>query len=157
MKEILRRNQQHKILGGVCAGLADYLGIDVALIRIIFLLAFVAGCLGGLIYIILWIALPKNNSIEPSYSQTENKFDATIYQEKKQKRGSARIIFGFFLVIAGTLFLLEQFNLIPLWVDLDKLWPIFLIVAGFILIFNSSGNDFTKTPDTSKDVDQSNE
>lgn len=46
----LVRNINNKVIAGVCSGLADYFGIDVALMRAIFLAAFfvavlVSGCI----------------------------------------------------------------------------------------------------------------
>lgn len=46
-------------IAGVCSGLALYFGIDTALMRIIMLVALIAGSAGFWIYLILWIAVPK--------------------------------------------------------------------------------------------------
>ena len=55
----LYRDADDKIIGGVCAGIANYLNIDPAIIRILFaIVAFVGGG-GFFIYILLWIFLPK--------------------------------------------------------------------------------------------------
>jgi len=48
-----------KKIAGVCSGLAIYLGIDVTLIRIIFLILFLGYGTGLLAYIVFWIATPK--------------------------------------------------------------------------------------------------
>ena len=42
----------------MCAGLADYTGIDVTLIRVAFAIFAVTG-IGELVYIVLWIFAPK--------------------------------------------------------------------------------------------------
>jgi len=52
-----------KKIGGVCAGLGDYFGIDTTLIRIIWLVAVLCYGTGLLLYIILWIAVPRQNNI----------------------------------------------------------------------------------------------
>ena len=55
------RSREGRILGGVCAGLGEYLDVDPTLIRV----AFVAGTLLGwlvavpAIYLILWIFTPE--------------------------------------------------------------------------------------------------
>lgn len=51
-----------KILGGVCAGLAEYFGWDPALVRVGYVLLSVlsAGFPGILVYIILWIVMPES-------------------------------------------------------------------------------------------------
>jgi phage shock protein PspC (stress-responsive transcriptional regulator) len=54
----LYRAENDKILGGVCAGLANYLRIDPAIVRIIFVLITFGWGVGFLLYIILWMVLP---------------------------------------------------------------------------------------------------
>jgi phage shock protein PspC (stress-responsive transcriptional regulator) len=54
----LMRSSRDKKLGGVCAGVADYFDLDPTLVRIIWLLAVFCAGTGGLLYLILWIALP---------------------------------------------------------------------------------------------------
>jgi phage shock protein PspC (stress-responsive transcriptional regulator) len=63
----LFRNMDEKVLGGVCAGLGAYFGIDKALFRILFLIFSVLGIFGDtyigifpipILYAILWIAMP---------------------------------------------------------------------------------------------------
>jgi len=54
----LYRNLSDRWLGGVCSGLAAYIGIDTTLVRIILLILLFSG-VGFLAYIILWIVVPK--------------------------------------------------------------------------------------------------
>ena len=59
----LYRDVDHKVLGGVCSGLAWYLGIDVVWVRIIMVvLAFLSASTMVLIYIVLWIVIPPARS-----------------------------------------------------------------------------------------------
>ena len=53
------RDPDNRIIGGVCAGIGAYWSIDPVIIRIIFIAFTFAGGLGTLIYLILYIALPK--------------------------------------------------------------------------------------------------
>ena len=55
----LFRDPDDKKLAGVCSGLALFLGVDVTLIRIIFLVAFICGSAGLWIYLVIWIAAPE--------------------------------------------------------------------------------------------------
>ena len=49
----------NKVIGGVCAGLAEYLDLDPTIVRIVWvLMVFFAG-FGGLLYVILWLVMPK--------------------------------------------------------------------------------------------------
>ena len=56
----LYRSGKDKILGGVCGGIADYLSIDPVIIRILWIIATLAWGTGVLLYIILWIIIPRN-------------------------------------------------------------------------------------------------
>lgn len=57
------RDTRNSILGGVCAGLAYYLNIDVTIVRIItILLFFLSGTTVAFAYIILWIIVPEANT-----------------------------------------------------------------------------------------------
>jgi phage shock protein PspC (stress-responsive transcriptional regulator) len=60
----LFRNENDKIIGGVCGGLANYFNIDPILVRIIFIVLLLVGGAGFLAYLILWIALPSSASTE---------------------------------------------------------------------------------------------
>lgn len=59
----LYRNENDKVLGGVCSGLANYFNIDVVIARIIFVVLLFSG-VGFLTYIIMWIAVPSTASAE---------------------------------------------------------------------------------------------
>jgi phage shock protein PspC (stress-responsive transcriptional regulator) len=52
------------VLGGVCGGLADHLGIDVAAVRVATVLLAITGW-GLLLYLIGWVALPVSDSPPP--------------------------------------------------------------------------------------------
>ncbi len=55
----LFRDPDGKRIAGVCSGLAIYLGIDVVVIRILFLIALICGSAGFWIYLVIWIAAPE--------------------------------------------------------------------------------------------------
>ena len=52
------RDKDHKSIGGVCSGLAIYLGLDIALVRVLFVFCFFMVAASFWIYIILWIVAP---------------------------------------------------------------------------------------------------
>ena len=56
-KRLSRSN--NKMIGGVCAGLADYLGLDPTIVRIVWVLMLFFAGFGILLYLILWIIMPK--------------------------------------------------------------------------------------------------
>lgn len=55
----LFRDPDGKRIAGVCSGLALFLGVDVVLIRVIFLVALICGSAGFWIYLVIWIAAPE--------------------------------------------------------------------------------------------------
>lgn len=55
----LYRNRNDRMIGGVCAGLGEYLGIDATIVRIIFIVLAFAGLGGVVVYAILWIITPE--------------------------------------------------------------------------------------------------
>ena len=57
----LYRSRRHRILAGVCGGLADWLGWSPTWVRILFVLISIlsAAFPGIIVYIILWLVIPK--------------------------------------------------------------------------------------------------
>ncbi len=52
------RDIDHRVLGGVCSGIAAYWNVDVVWIRIIFVILTLGMLSGVLIYLILWLVVP---------------------------------------------------------------------------------------------------
>jgi len=56
----LTRPTKGKVLGGVAAGMANYLGIDVTVVRIIWVMLLIPGGLPGILpYLIFWVVMPS--------------------------------------------------------------------------------------------------
>ena len=57
----LRRSRTNRMIGGVVAGLANYMGMYVSIARILFVLIsiFSAAFPGILVYILCWILIPE--------------------------------------------------------------------------------------------------
>ena len=53
------RDTDHRIIGGVCSGMGAYWDIDPLIIRVIFVALVLAGGVGALVYLILYIVLPE--------------------------------------------------------------------------------------------------
>ena len=68
----LYRNTNKKVFGGVCSGLANYFGISVILVRILWLILSIFFCIGIIIYIILWIAIPDKKYLESDLDKSDN-------------------------------------------------------------------------------------
>lgn len=57
------RDPETKALGGVSGGIAAYFGIDITVVRILFIVFTFAGGIGLLVYIVLWVILPEAHTI----------------------------------------------------------------------------------------------
>ncbi|MBI1770521.1 MAG: PspC domain-containing protein [Bacteroidetes bacterium] len=104
----LVRDQRRKVLGGVCAGLAYYFGVDPVWPRLIFALLTLGYGGGVILYLILWIALPGEENLEEQSSVKKMFRDP----EKKVLGGVAGGIAAFFgidLVVVRILFVIASF------------------------------------------------
>jgi phage shock protein PspC (stress-responsive transcriptional regulator) len=73
MEKRLIRSRTDKWIGGICGGLGNFFGMDSTIWRLIFLLGTIFG-LGSfiLIYIVMWIVVPREQIINP-IDETEKK------------------------------------------------------------------------------------
>lgn len=55
----LTRSTTDRMIGGVCGGLANYLGVDPTLVRIIFVVLMLSG-VSPLLYVVLWVVVPSD-------------------------------------------------------------------------------------------------
>jgi phage shock protein C len=57
----LHRSRKHKMIAGVCGGIAEWLGWDPTVVRIIYVLVSILSVAfpGIIVYVILWILMPK--------------------------------------------------------------------------------------------------
>jgi phage shock protein PspC (stress-responsive transcriptional regulator) len=53
------RDTDHRIIGGVCSGMGAYWNIDPLIVRILFIALALAGGLGVMVYLILYIVIPE--------------------------------------------------------------------------------------------------
>ena len=58
----LYRNENGKIIAGVCKGIADYFGIDPTIVRILFVIFAFGFGFGFITYLVLWVAVPSTAS-----------------------------------------------------------------------------------------------
>ena len=129
----LYRSNTDKVIGGVSGGLGDYLGIDVVIVRVLFVLLVLFGGSGVLVYIILWIAIPAQTI---SYKVNEDKSDIEIISDSEpvsatNKQSNTALGAGVVLIIVGLLFLADR--LVPFY-NLIDFWPLILIVVGVMII-----------------------
>jgi phage shock protein C len=148
MEKKLYRDEHRKTIGGVCAGLAEYFDIDIAIVRALFLLTFIFMGTGLMVYIVLWIVLPKKgyNAFNPgvdyrvppqdpynSFGTPPQPDNAFGYPSPKKETSRAGLIIGVVLIFIGASFLLHELRLFHYW-HFGKLWPAVLVIIGFALM-----------------------
>lgn len=164
MNKQLYRDETRKQIAGVCAGLADHFGIEVTTMRVIFLVALFLHGVGGLIYVVLWVALPGktfmpkqpfvNYKVPPQQSpytdytvppqqtyadySVPNMPPVMPKQQAPIKNGPSNgaIIGGTIMVVIGVLILLKQFHILSIW-HFAHYWPVSLIIVGLVFVVAS--------------------
>jgi len=65
------RDTRNKILGGVCAGMAAYFGINVIVVRLLWIVFSIFFCIGILVYILFWAITPAMNVAPKTILKTD--------------------------------------------------------------------------------------
>jgi phage shock protein PspC (stress-responsive transcriptional regulator) len=118
----LFRDENDKVLGGVCSGLANYFNIDVVIARIIFVVLLFSG-VGFLTYIIMWIAVPSSATTQIGGTRKK------LFRDPDEKliAGVCSGIGNYFGInawIPRVLFLLPFLSFISRWGHWGGLWDI---------------------------------
>ena len=119
----LYRSYRQKMIGGVAGGLSEYFDTDVVVIRLLFVLLFLFTGGGLLVYIILWIVIPRRPLDLPLQ---------TADREQRPAATSRPALAGIILIFLGVLFLFD--NLTP-WYHIGQFWPMILVLAGIFVMF----------------------
>ena len=140
----LTRDLSDRMVAGVCSGLAEYLAIDVTLVRLFFVLLALGDGIGVLLYIILWVIMPaeyESRSAESDRNRAANVTEEMVRTGEGMSRtifhpdSRTKLLIGLVLVILGVFYLLENLNIPGLaWLDIDILWPVLLIIGGIVFL-----------------------
>ena len=59
----LTRSRTDRTIAGVCAGLAEYFGVDVVLVRLLWVILSIAGAVigGVIVYLVAWLIIPEGS------------------------------------------------------------------------------------------------
>lgn len=125
----LERDTQHKVIGGVCSGLANYFDIDASLLRVLFVVMFLFASMGFWLYVILWIVMP---AAVPTATIVDEDGHAVMERHNGNNVSKGSLVLGLILIGIGALALVHRF--IPEF-NWQTMWPVLLIVLGILLIF----------------------
>lgn len=61
---LLRRSLADRKIAGVCGGIAEYLGLDPTVVRVVYaLLSLGTAFVGALVYLLLWFLVPERDYV----------------------------------------------------------------------------------------------
>ncbi|NNK10053.1 MAG: DUF2339 domain-containing protein [Flavobacteriaceae bacterium] len=85
------RRRENKILGGVCSGMAERTGMNLVLMRFIWVVFALLFCIGAVVYLILWVSLPEKEMISPvtSAAAAEGSVKEQGYSRASQEETSS--------------------------------------------------------------------
>jgi len=160
-KRLYRASEEKSLIGGVCAGIADYFDIDPTLVRLAFLFIVFARGAGVLAYIIAWVVIPQKpshikegksnnetdnktrqnteNHSENSKQDSSNAYSNQKEDEKKTKKSNSykrkstenQKLLGLILIAIGGIFLVDIWLPHFYW---GRIWPIIIIGLGLIIL-----------------------
>lgn len=130
----LTRSDTDKMVAGVCGGIAAYLNLDSVLIRLAFVLLALASGIGVVIYVIMWLVMPRESSQTTSEAEVVQNNIKDL--QETVSSGAARMgkpaTIGLVLMMLGVYFLLTQLGIVG-WLR-GAVLPLFIVaIAGFLL------------------------
>jgi signal transduction histidine kinase len=115
----LRRTRHGAVVGGVCAGIARALGVDVLWVRVAFVVATLGGGFGILAYVAGLLFMPVDDAMRSPGRMSANVKDAA---------GVALLVLAGMLGLRG----------LGIWWSDTVVWPVVLTVAGIAVIWRQS-------------------
>lgn len=151
MDDRLFRSVDDRMLAGVAGGVAERLGADPSLIRIVWaLLVVLTGGIALVVYIVMAIVVPDDPGLgpdaltpstpAPTGPLNEDAPTAAFVAEPRARRRTrpghrdddrGPLIGGLILILIGAFFLFRE--LVPA-IDLGSWWPLILVGIGVILV-----------------------
>ena len=123
--ELLRRDRSNGWVGGVAAGIARRLAVDVSLVRLAFVVATAAGGAGAAAYALGWLLIPLGDS-------------GPERRRIPTGRAAVEVALGTGLLLLAVLL---TFRALGVWFSDAIVWPLVLIASGGVLIWRGSATD----------------
>lgn len=139
----LRKSNKNKIMFGVCGGIAEYLGIDAAVIRLIFVLTVLIGGWGIISYFIAALLMPSSVEL----------LSLDFNSVKIIEENNRRVILGSLLILTGFYFTFNFYGIIDylsvFGFEPELYWAITFMAVGVYTFVN---RDSLRKSQTAKKV-----
>jgi len=119
----LRRDTEHGLVAGVCAGLANLLAIDPIILRVAFGAASLVGGAGIALYIVAWALVPEEGE------------RGTLMARFAGRRETWFAVSGIVMLLLAVLLLFREWGI---WFSDAIVWPVLMAGAGAALIWRQS-------------------
>jgi signal transduction histidine kinase len=123
----LRRGREDRLVGGVASGIAARTGIDVTVVRTVFVLACLVGGFGAVAYVLAWLLVPVTGA------------DTTIASKALTDGRGIALAAG--LASLLTVILIIASALGASWLGTTLGWQLVISVAGMVLIWRNASAD----------------
>jgi phage shock protein C len=152
MSQRLYRSRRERIVFGIAGGLAEYLGIDPTVVRVLWLLlALVSGGVFALLYLLMVFIVPEEPAgvgwpdraaTEAGPPAGEGTPEGRPGAPAAAGRGGAlaatrdrgSFALGILLIVIGAAFAVQLY--FP-WLEVGRLWPLILIAFGLVLVVSA--------------------
>ena len=111
----LRRDPEHGMLGGVCAGIARELRVDPIVVRVAFVAAAVAGGIGVVVYLLAWALTPAAGG------------GGAPARRLRTGRGAVEVALGVGFLLLSVLLILRATGI---WFSDAVVWPNVTLLGG---------------------------
>ncbi len=122
----LRRGREDRLVGGVAAGISARTGIDVAIVRTVFVVATLASGMGAAAYVLAWLLIPAAGD------------SGNIAGKALSDRGGMALAAGLASLVAVLLLIASALR--AGWLE-SIAWSLVITVAGLVLIWRNAPAD----------------
>jgi phage shock protein PspC (stress-responsive transcriptional regulator) len=120
----LYRSDTHRVMAGICGGLGEYFSVDPVWFRLGFVVLALAGGSGILVYLLMWLLVPRRPDGYVSSGVTPGSV-------------TAGVVIGAVFVFAGAIALIN--TIAP---GLGQyFWPVVLLLGGLALLIGGLNRD----------------
>ncbi|MCX7771490.1 MAG: PspC domain-containing protein [Clostridia bacterium] len=136
MERRLLRKSRDKVMGGLCSGLADYIGAEPTIVRLVALFGIIAsGVFPGLfLYLICLIIIPSDAHMDSSYYGDNTSSCDPGYKSYDPSSSNGRYVLGILLIVIGVFLFARMFFG---WIDFKYVFAGLMVLGGLYMLFGS--------------------